>query len=111
MRGGRSRSPAPLSPRLSFDLIYARPGQSLDEWRAELQSALAMAADHLSLYQLTIEADTPFQRLHAAGKLAIPDPDLAADFFALTQEVTEAHGIPAYEISNHAARAPKAGTT
>ena len=90
-------------PRLSFDLIYARPGQSLGEWRAELEAALALAADHLSLYQLTIEADTPFARLHAAGKLRVPEPDLAADFFALTQEVTEAHGIPAYEISNHAA--------
>ena len=90
-------------PRLSFDLIYARPGQTLADWRTELQAALAMAADHLSLYQLTIEADTPFQRLHAAGKLHVPDPELAADFFALTQEVTEAHGLPAYEISNHAA--------
>ncbi len=89
-------------PRLSFDLIYARPGQTLAAWRRELEEALALAADHLSLYQLTIEAETPFARLHAAGKLAVPEPDLAADFYALTQELTEAHGLPAYEISNHA---------
>jgi oxygen-independent coproporphyrinogen-3 oxidase len=89
-------------PRLSFDLIYARPGQRLDEWRRELADALAMAADHLSLYQLTIEPETPFARLHAAGKLALPGPDVAAEFYLLTQDVTEAHGLPAYEISNHA---------
>ncbi len=90
-------------PRLSFDLIYARPAQTLRGWRAELKTALAMAADHLSLYQLTIEAGTPFARLHAAGKLAMPDPERAAAFYALTQEIAEAHGLPAYEISNHAA--------
>jgi oxygen-independent coproporphyrinogen-3 oxidase len=90
-------------PRLSFDLIYARPAQTLRAWRAELEAAIAMAADHLSLYQLTIEAGTPFYRLHAAGKLAVPDPERAAEFYARTQEVAEAHGLPAYEISNHAA--------
>jgi putative oxygen-independent coproporphyrinogen III oxidase len=90
-------------PRLSFDLIYARPGQTLESWRRELQTAVAMAADHLSLYQLTIEADTPFAKLFAAGKLAMPEPELAADFYELTQDVSEAHGLPAYEISNHAA--------
>jgi putative oxygen-independent coproporphyrinogen III oxidase len=90
-------------PRLSFDLIYARPGQTLQAWRQELEAAIGMAADHLSLYQLTIEADTPFARLFAAGKLAIPEPELAADFYSLTQEVAEARGLPAYEISNHAA--------
>jgi oxygen-independent coproporphyrinogen-3 oxidase len=89
-------------PRLSFDLIYARPAQALDGWRRELEAAIAMAADHLSLYQLTVEEGTPFARLHAAGKLAIPDPERAADFYALTQDVTAAHGLPAYEISNHA---------
>jgi oxygen-independent coproporphyrinogen-3 oxidase len=89
-------------PRLSFDLIYARPGQTLAAWAAELDEAIGMAADHLSLYQLTIEPDTPFARLHAAGKLAVPAADIAADFYALTQEVTEARGLPAYEISNHA---------
>ena len=90
-------------PRLSFDLIYARPAQTLRGWRAELETAIAMAADHLSLYQLTIEDGTPFQRLHAAGKLAMPDPESAASFYRLTQDVTDAHGLPAYEISNHAA--------
>jgi len=90
-------------PRLSFDLIYARPAQTLNAWRDELQAALAMAADHLSLYQLTIEDGTPFAKLHAAGKLVVPDPERAASFYALTQEITEAHGLPAYEISNHAA--------
>jgi oxygen-independent coproporphyrinogen-3 oxidase len=90
-------------PRLSFDLIYARPAQTLAAWRDELEAALAMAADHLSLYQLTIEPETAFFRLHEAGKLVIPDPELAADFYALTQEITEARGLPAYEISNHAA--------
>ena len=89
-------------PRLSFDLIYARPGQTIAAWEAELARAIALAADHLSLYQLTIEPDTPFAALHAAGKLQIPDPDLAADFYAATQEATEAAGLPAYEISNHA---------
>jgi len=90
-------------PRLSFDLIYARPGQTLRDWEAELKKAAALAADHLSLYQLTIEPETPFFRLHEAGKLAVPDSDLAAEFYALTQEVAGAHGLPAYEISNHAA--------
>ena len=90
-------------PRLSFDLIYARPAQTLDAWRAELEAAIDMAADHLSLYQLTIEPETMFFRLHQAGKLAVPDGELAAELYTLTQEVTEAHGLPAYEISNHAA--------
>jgi oxygen-independent coproporphyrinogen-3 oxidase len=91
-------------PRLSFDLIYARPGQTLDCWRAELEQAIAMAADHLSLYQLTIEPGTPFAALHASGKLAVPEPDAQADFYALTQDITAANGLPAYEISNHAAK-------
>ena len=90
-------------PRLSFDLIYARPAQTPRAWRAELEAAIDMAADHLSLYQLTIEPETPFFRLHQAGKLAVPDGELAAELYALTQEITEAHGLPAYEISNHAA--------
>jgi oxygen-independent coproporphyrinogen-3 oxidase len=91
-----------IFPRLSFDLIYARPGQTVADWETELARAIGLAADHLSLYQLTIEPDTPFATLHAAGKLAIPDPDLAADFFAATREVTARAGLPAYEISNHA---------
>ena len=91
-----------IFPRLSFDLIYARPGQTPEAWAAELEQAIGHAADHLSLYQLTIEEGTPFHALHAAGKFAIPDPDVAADLYAVTQEVTGAHGLPAYEISNHA---------
>ena len=92
-----------IFPRLSFDLIYARPGQTMRAWRAELEEAIGMAADHLSLYQLTIEAGTPFARLHAAGKLKVPDGEQAAALYELTQELTGARGMPAYEISNHAA--------
>jgi putative oxygen-independent coproporphyrinogen III oxidase len=88
--------------RYSFDLIYARPGQTPSAWKAELKEAVARAAEHLSLYQLTIEPGTTFERLHAAGRLAIPDPDLAREFYDLTQEVCEVEGLPAYEISNHA---------
>ncbi|MFI0842780.1 radical SAM family heme chaperone HemW [Mesorhizobium sp. IMUNJ 23232] len=91
-----------IFPRLSFDLIYARPGQTLDAWEAELNEAIGYAADHLSLYQLTIEEGTRFHALHAAGKIAMPDMDLAADLYDLTQAVTAARGLPAYEISNHA---------
>jgi oxygen-independent coproporphyrinogen-3 oxidase len=89
-------------PRLSFDLIYARPGQTPEAWAAELKTALARAADHLSLYQLTIEDGTPFANLYAAGKLKVPDADEAADLYAVTQEVCAAAGMPAYEVSNHA---------
>lgn len=89
-------------PRLSFDLIYARPGQSEAAWEAELRFALATAADHLSLYQLTIEEGTPFFTLHAAGKLVPPDSESAARLYELTQAVTAQAGLPAYEISNHA---------
>jgi putative oxygen-independent coproporphyrinogen III oxidase len=89
-------------PRLSFDLIYARPGQTPEAWEAELEEAIGHAADHLSLYQLTIEEGTRFHSLHAAGKFEIPDSDTAADLYAVTQEVTAARGLPAYEISNHA---------
>ncbi len=88
--------------RYSFDLIYARPGQTEAEWREELARAISEAAEHLSLYQLTIEDGTPFAALHAAGKLAIPDPELARILYDVTQEVTAAHGLPSYEISNHA---------
>ncbi|MDV2966821.1 radical SAM family heme chaperone HemW [Nitratireductor aquimarinus] len=89
-------------PRLSFDLIYARPGQSEEAWAEELKQAIGHAADHLSLYQLTIEEGTRFQLLHAAGKLDMPDGDHAARLYEITQEVTATHGLPAYEISNHA---------
>jgi oxygen-independent coproporphyrinogen-3 oxidase len=89
--------------RFSFDLIYARPGETPPSWHDELTQALALAGDHISLYQLTIEPGTPYAALHAAGKLAVPDPDTALALYEITQELTEAHGLPAYEISNHAA--------
>ncbi len=88
--------------RYSFDLIYARPGQTAPAWRAELARAIGEAAEHLSLYQLTIEPDTPFSALHAAGKLAVPDADHARELYDLTGEVCAAAGLPAYEISNYA---------
>ncbi|MBZ9850943.1 radical SAM family heme chaperone HemW [Mesorhizobium sp. CA14] len=91
-----------IFPRLSFDLIYARPGQTPEAWGAELEQAIGYAVDHLSLYQLTIEEGTPFHALYAARKFTLPDNDHAADLYALTQEVTAAQGLPAYEISNHA---------
>ncbi|MXN64734.1 coproporphyrinogen III oxidase [Stappia sp. GBMRC 2046] len=90
-------------PRLSFDLIYARPGQTVEAWTRELDEAIGLAADHLSLYQLTIEQGTPFYRLYKAGKLTVPDNDLSADLYEATQEVCAARGLPAYEVSNHAA--------
>ena len=89
--------------RFSFDLIYARPGQTLAAWKEELRDALAIAGQHLSLYQLTIEPETPFAALHAAGKLVIPDEDAALALYEATQELTAVAGLPAYEISNHAA--------
>ena len=88
--------------RYSFDLIYARPHQSRDAWAIELKRAIAEAAEHLSLYQLTIEPDTPFFGLHKAGKLPIPDEDLARDLYDLTQAICADANLPAYEVSNHA---------
>jgi oxygen-independent coproporphyrinogen-3 oxidase len=88
--------------RYSFDLIYARPGQTPQAWRTELARAIDEAAEHLSLYQLTIEQDTPFAALHAAGKLVTPDDDCARALYDVTQEIAAARGLPAYEISNHA---------
>jgi putative oxygen-independent coproporphyrinogen III oxidase len=88
--------------RYSFDLIYARPRQEPNDWASELRTALAQAGDHLSLYQLTMEPETPFAALHAAGKLQLPDEDTARALYDTTQEVCAAHGLPAYEISNHA---------
>ena len=88
--------------RYSFDLIYARPGQTPEMWADELRLAIAEAAEHLSLYQLTIEEGTPFFGLHAAGKLKTPDEGLARALYDVTQEVCARHSLPAYEISNHA---------
>jgi putative oxygen-independent coproporphyrinogen III oxidase len=90
--------------RYSFDLIYAREEQTTDAWAAELKRAIAEAAEHLSLYQLTIELDTPFAALRAAGKLTIPDEDHARALYDLTQEICARAGLPAYEVSNHARR-------
>src|SRR5437016_6002323 len=88
--------------RYSFDLIYARPGQTPQMWADELKLAIAEAAEHLSLYQLTIEEGTPFFGLHAAGKLKTPNEGTARALYDVTQEVCARHGLPAYEISNHA---------
>ncbi len=91
-----------IFPRMSFDLIYARPGQTIADWEAELKQAIDLAVDHLSLYQLTIEQGTPFFALHESGKLTVPDGDAAALLYEATQEITARHGLPAYEVSNHA---------
>jgi putative oxygen-independent coproporphyrinogen III oxidase len=88
--------------RVSFDLIYAREGQSARDWQQELTRGLDHADDHLSLYQLTIEDGTPFAARHEAGTLHVPDSTKASALYLLTQELTEAAGFPAYEISNHA---------
>ncbi len=96
--------------RVSFDLIYARQNQSAEAWRAELKEALGMAIDHLSLYQLTIETGTRFGELHARGGLrGLPSDDIAADMYLATQEICDAAGMPAYEISNHARRRSNSG--
>jgi coproporphyrinogen III oxidase-like Fe-S oxidoreductase len=96
------RLAAQIFPRASFDMIYARPQQTLEKWRVELTRALAEQQGHMSLYQLTIEPETRYADLYAAGKLTIPGDDLAADLYDLTQELTERAGLPCYEISNHA---------
>lgn len=88
--------------RVSFDLIYARPEQTVDEWRSELGLGLKHAGEHLSLYQLTIEPETPFAELHHRGQLAVPLGEEARQFYLATQELTSIAGLPAYEISNHA---------
>lgn len=89
-------------PRLSFDMIYARPGQTVAAWEDELAAALEYAPGHLSLYQLTIEPGTAFADLYRAGKLSIPDEETAGALYETTQALTDAAGLPAYEISNHA---------
>ncbi len=88
--------------RSSFDIIYARPRQTLEDWEDELKEALWLAQGHISLYQLTIEQGTRYFDLQQAGKLVLPNEDLGADFYEMTQELTAAAGLPAYEISNHA---------
>jgi putative oxygen-independent coproporphyrinogen III oxidase len=91
-----------LFPRISFDLIYARPGQSVAAWRSELRRALDLVADHLSLYQLTIEPGTKFEALHRRGDIVLPDEDLAASLFDATAEETARFGLLQYEVSNYA---------
>ena len=88
--------------RYSFDLIYARPKQTPQQWAEELKRAIEEAAEHLSLYQLTIEPETPFHALHKSGKLVIPDDDTGRDLYDITQEICAQAGLPAYEVSNHA---------
>jgi oxygen-independent coproporphyrinogen-3 oxidase len=88
--------------RVSFDLIYARMGQTVGGWEAELARALEMAVDHFSLYQLTIEAGTRFGELYDLGRLKVPEDDTAARMYELTQAMTADAGLPAYEVSNHA---------
>lgn len=90
--------------RVSFDLIYARPGQSLAAWEAELGRAIELGGDHLSLYQLTMEPGTAFYTAWRQGELKALDDDAAADFFVRTQQICEEAGLPAYEVSNHARR-------
>lgn len=91
-----------IFPRLSFDLIYARPGQAEAAWRAELRTALALAADHLSLYQLTIEPGTRFETLHARGEFALPPEPEAARMYHATAEEAQRFGLSPYEVSNYA---------
>ncbi len=96
------RLAASIFPRVSFDLIYARPDQTIAQWRDELTIALGEQQGHMSLYQLTIEPGTAYFDLHAKGSLITPTDDRAADLYDVTQELTEKAGLPAYEISNHA---------
>lgn len=91
-----------IFPRMSFDLIYARPHQTVEAWEKELREAMSYAVDHLSLYQLTIEEGTAFYGLHKAGKFIVPDEEQAALLYEATQEITASEGLPAYEVSNHA---------
>ncbi len=91
-----------IFPRMSFDLIYARPHQTTEAWADELREAIDLAADHLSLYQLTIEEGTPFFQLHEAGKIPMLEDSLQAELYEMTQKVCTENGMPAYEVSNHA---------
>ncbi|MCG4273127.1 radical SAM family heme chaperone HemW [Acetobacter senegalensis] len=91
-----------LFPRITFDLIYARPGQSLADWKAELDTALQLVADHVSLYQLTIEPGTKFEALYRTGAFTLPDEDQAAALYEETATVTGRHGLAGYEVSNYA---------
>ena len=91
-----------IFPRISFDLIYARPGQTLPAWRAELRQALNLAADHLSLYQLTIEPGTAYEAAFRRGEIVLPDDDIAAELYETTAEIAAEFGLAPYEVSNYA---------
>ena len=91
-----------IFPRISFDLIYARPGQTLPAWRAELRQALNLAADHLSLYQLTIEPGTAYEAAFRRGEIVLPDDDTAAELYETTAEIAAEFGLAPYEVSNYA---------
>ena len=91
-----------IFPRISFDLIYARPGQTVTGWRAELRQALDLAADHLSLYQLTIEPGTKFEAMHRRGEIVLPDDHTAVALYEATAEEAERFGLLGYEVSNYA---------
>ena len=91
-----------IFPRISFDLIYARPGQTMQAWRAELRQALSLAADHLSLYQLTIEPGTKFEAMHRRGDIVLPDADTAAGLYRATADEAARFGLLPYEVSNYA---------
>jgi putative oxygen-independent coproporphyrinogen III oxidase len=93
---------ASIFDRYSFDLIYARPSQTVEAWSKELHLAIERAATHLSLYQLTIEDDTPFKKLYTAGKLILPDEETSRQLYDITQEICDKHNLPSYEISNYA---------
>ncbi len=93
---------ASIFERYSFDLMYARPNQTLKAWEEELEKTLQYTNGHMSLYQLTIERNTPFYMSHARGDFSVPNEGLAADFYNLTQDIMEGVGLPAYEVSNHA---------
>ncbi|WP_339076754.1 radical SAM family heme chaperone HemW [Acetobacter sp. AC2005] len=91
-----------LFPRITFDLIYARPNQSVAAWETELETALQLVADHVSLYQLTIEPGTKFEALYRQGSFSLPDEETAAALYETTTAITHAHGLNAYEVSNYA---------
>ena len=95
---------------MSFDLIYARPEQTVDTWHKELKEALELAVDHISLYQLTIEPETPFFTRYAKGEITLPENDSQAALYEATQETLEQANMPAYEISNHARNGDESDT-
>jgi oxygen-independent coproporphyrinogen-3 oxidase len=92
-----------IFPRFSFDLIYARPNQTPQQWQQELSTAMQFAPTHLSLYQLTIEEETPFARMYAKGNFALPNDEIALELYEITEQICEQNHLYAYEVSNYAA--------